>query len=234
MLLAVTSAPNGLAQDSVRRLWVQVVDSATGRPLKNVLETTAATDSPEVFLSYYRTDSTGRVAYSVPRGLPLILYLSCPMTRIDFPHRGRVIFSRVMRADSTADTPLTVPLTIDSTNCAEPPVATRIGKFRGHYTTGFESNGFSSCLPFEDLSHTAYALLPSDAAVEIDSSAIESFRRLSKHRGHGDRYYTTYYVRWSGTLTGPGRYGHMGMGTYELHITHVADVRTPRPGDCDR
>ena len=40
------------------------------------------------------------------------------------------------------------------------------------------------------------------------------------------------FVRWTGTLVGPGTYGHMGMSPFEFNVDSVLKVRAPRKGDC--
>lgn len=47
-----------------------------------------------------------------------------------------------------------------------------------------------------------------------------------------DPYYPKYYVRWRATVTGPGSYGHMGVGMYKMRVERVLEAREPGENDC--
>lgn len=39
------------------------------------------------------------------------------------------------------------------------------------------------------------------------------------------------YVEWSGVLSGPGSYGHLGMSLYEMRVETVHDIGMSQPSD---
>ncbi len=101
------------------------------------------------------------------------------------------------------------------------------------YISGFEASVFYPCdgLPaeaseFAGQPHIIWVentqLGASDWAIAIAGSIFERTRDVD-----------ALYVDWSGTLRGPGNYGHFGLGFYEFNATEVHDTRIAKPDDCE-
>lgn len=108
------------------------------------------------------------------------------------------------------------------------------GVFRGYYTPGFESSEFVPCstdawfIPDDSLS--VYPFDARNAWVTWDAAAV---RRLKWPEVARDKYGNSkYYVRWRGTVVGPGRYGHLGVSPFEFRVDTVFELRAPRRKDC--
>jgi hypothetical protein len=113
------------------------------------------------------------------------------------------------------------------------PVTTFSRVFTGHYTPGFESSEFIPC-------PTDSRLLPSDSLRGPDTWRawvvwrhpsqwqVVAWPQVDRNLFGNPRY----FVRWHGTVEGPGRYGHMGGAAFQLQVDTILEVREPRPGDC--
>lgn len=42
----------------------------------------------------------------------------------------------------------------------------------------------------------------------------------------------TYFARFRGTVSGPSRYGHMGMSAFQLEVDSILELRRPTAADC--
>jgi hypothetical protein len=124
--------------------------------------------------------------------------------------------------------------TVSTVGCDHRPVRRVTGVFRGHYTPGFESSEFVPCAA------DAW-FIPGDS---LDSYRIDARRAWATWRPGDanklkwpavpldDHGYPRYYVRWRGTVVGPGNYGHMGISPFEFLVDTVVEIRAPGPRDC--
>lgn len=222
-LLLGTTSRGGAAQQpagvpALATVRVQVVDSATGTPIPQ------AGVQADGWSGIARTDSAGRFRMT---GVPLAseLRVRCPTRRRP---AGRVVYRQPLRLPSAADTQ--VVLRIRAAACAEPPIRSVRVELRGHYTSGFETSNFRPCggLPPEAASYDA----DSEAAWVEFADSVRG-RALNWPTFPDTVYYPTVYVRWRGTLTGPGAYGHMGAATYKFLVDEILAVRRPGAHDCE-
>jgi len=93
--------------------------------------------------------------------------------------------------------------------------AERTGVFSGRYTIGFETSEFIPCGKEVRWWLTG------------NLSAINAM--LSPSSGGGMQ---TVFIRVTGRLSPPGRYGHLGAYKRELTVDRVLRARAPRPSDC--
>ena len=105
---------------------------------------------------------------------------------------------------------------VDGEACDLRPLYEISGVFVGHWRSGFEESEFVPC-----------GVGPA-AWVDLAPGVAEGVRWP---RG-GDKYYPRYFVRFRGTLEGPGRYGHMGAASHHILISKILEVREPARGDC--
>jgi hypothetical protein len=108
------------------------------------------------------------------------------------------------------------------------------GIFQGHYTPGFESSDFVPCsadgwfIPGDSLE--AYKYDARRAWVTWPQSVGDGVKWPDAPR---DSYGNPrYYVRWRGTVVGPGHYGHMGVSPFEFVVDAVLELRPPTAKDC--
>ena len=119
--------------------------------------------------------------------------------------------------------------------CDPRPLRRVEGTFRGYYTPGFESSAFIPCatdawfVPSDSLRTTPYDERRAWAWLQ-QSSLPEAYEWPPAPKD--DFGNPTYYVQWSGTVVGPGHYGHMGISPFELQVDSVHVLRAPRRGDC--
>ena len=125
--------------------------------------------------------------------------------------------------------------TTRSTVCCDGrPVRRVTGEWRGYYTFGFESSDFVPCTadrwtvasdsiaPNQGV--TAWVTLSDRAAQHFDAPPV----------AETPPGYPRYFVRWRGTVTGPDRYGHMGLADFEIEVDKILEIRAPGPNDCTR
>jgi hypothetical protein len=175
------------------------------------------------------TDSTGafqfqRVAYGKHT-----LHISCPVSRRTL---GREFASREIEVGSTADT--TVEIAMTPLECAEPMIETMRGTFEGVYTTGFDGEWFRPCTAFRRPVGDAYDLRDPLAWVSFDEGAARDPRLAKLLTRWPAEEPVEFFVRWSGTLTGPGSYGTRGAATHVLFAQRILEIRRAAPGDCKR
>ena len=199
-----------------------VRDSASGRPL------VGAFVAAQLMLGRARTDSRGHFALSQVTPGVQQFELNCPSRTL----LGRQLLAKRVRVP--AHDSAIVDLRVDSSLCDEPPYREVKGEFRGFYSTGFEHSAFSVC------ADTALGIPPRPARagdddgwsemtawVSFTDQGLADWRRFQaspaadsaeavERRGFGARY-----VRWHGTLTGPGSFGHMGVSDYQIIVDRV-------------
>lgn len=145
---------------------------------------------------------------------------------------------QVMQVSLYPDTlagPVTVA--IDTASCDTRPVRRERRTLSGHYSSGFENSSFVPC-PSDSW------LLPSDttsrggplgarAWVEWDRSSDSTpGRPATWPRAREFPHDVDAFVRWTGTLIGPGGFGHFSGSPFAFHVDSIVEVRAPRKGDC--
>jgi hypothetical protein len=221
--LILVSARGGAQQTLVpvsatATVRVRVVDSTSGKPV------TSAGVQANNWNGLARTNDSGEVTMrDVPRRTDLLI--RCPTRRW---MAGRIVRRQPLSLATVQDTLIVVPL--GESECLEPPIRSVRGEFRGHYTVGFESSDFRPCggLPAE-----VKAFDEQWGAAWVRFSPKLDLSRTKWPQFADTVHYPTVYVRWTGTLTGPSSYGHMGVATYELLVDRLLEVRHTRPSDCE-
>lgn len=203
-----------------------VLDSASRRPIVG-----ARVDAMPGQAHWAITDSAGRFRVDDLEFDEVDFDVYCPsQTQL-----GKLLVGRHMA--TPAGSRKTLRLLVDGRRCVEPPRRSIAGTFRGHYRTGFEESGFRMC---------------ADSASGIRASRGEPggfgeeriwvrFSPAAERRpfpwpavsGGGRGRIRNVYVRWAGTLTGPGRFGHFAMSPYEIVVDSVLYVSpNARESDC--
>lgn len=201
-----------------------VTDSVSGAPV--IGARAAALESGR--FGRVSTDSAGRyVLDHVPAGT-WVVQLHCPSRTL----LGRNLARRTVTVPARGDVVLDVR--VPPGGCFEPDSSSRTGIFSGHYTAGFESSGFVPC---HDASRgLADGLLPGQHLFEpsawVTMSSTEQRQRIRWPKVRAGEAYPRFFVRLHGTLSGPGKYGHMGVSSHGLAVDSVIQVRRPRSGDC--
>jgi hypothetical protein len=164
---------------------------------------------------------------------------SLPLERIQISIQCQTIgiMNKGLVYDSIAFTQPTVvrrDWVVDRAGCDPRPLRRVTGVFRGHYTPGFESSEFVPCaadawfLPGDSLN--VYRIDMRNAWADWPTRADRKVKWPDAPR---DSYGNPrFYVRWRGTVEGPGNYGHMGVSAFGFNVDSVLDVRAPRPTDC--
>lgn len=195
-----------------------IIDSASGRPLVHATWYMAG----KVGIGW--TDGSGRyLAFDAPVG-DVDFVVNCPVSR---GLLGKTLFTRRLRIGPATDT--TVNFRVDASHCRDLPVTTRHVELTGLYTSGFETSMLELCEPLVQPDSSAYR--PA-GVVWVDYA--DSVRNLpaAKWPPPDEGGYVRAFVRVGGDLTGPGAYGHLGVGSYQLKVTDVIEVRAPSDRDC--
>jgi len=123
---------------------------------------------------------------------------------------------------------------VSPAGCDLRPVRRVTGIFRGRYTPGFEASEFVPCkadawfIPTDSL-----ATYPYDAKNAWVTWSTFRNPELKWPPAPKDEYGNpVYYVRWRGTVVGPGRYGHMGVAPFQFFVDSVFELRASRKKDC--
>ena len=131
-------------------------------------------------------------------------------------------------------TPLRRDWRVSTARCDPRPLRRITGEFRGYYTVGFENSEFRPC--WSDA-----WFLPADSLVVIPIDLRMAWVTWPKRASGAMKWpdvprdqfgYRRYFVRWRGTVVGPGIYGHMGIAPFEFTVDTVLDVRRPAERDC--
>ena len=200
-------------------VYGRIIDSVSGSPIPGVR---------------MRVDSMIGIPGSDKEGWYLLFGQRPGLRHVSFycPSQRRINWRKVAErvVDINPHTDSLVNFQITLAGCNEPPVHTWTAEFRGHYTFGFESSDFRPCEgKLERLTGTVYDGDPQ--WVWVESFAPDAVKEVKWPKGN-DPYYPNYYVRWRATVTGPGSYGHMGVGMYQMRVERVLEVRDPRDNDC--
>jgi len=122
-------------------------------------------------------------------------------------------------------------------HCMEPTPHRMRRRFAGLYASGFETSNFLPCegIPAEAAyytwPHSYWVEMPSAVRNALDRAAppeLESTPRIPRFP-IGIR---KAYVEWLATETGPGLYGHMGNGLYQLDVETLYRVSASPPASC--
>lgn len=222
-------------QDGLAVLEVSVIDAATGRPLPSAEECIEPRISA---LTRSRTrrcmdvDTAGRYRFDqLPMGT-LPIQVSCWEISTGFTGFHRLETDTVVITESS---PVRRDWVVPAEGCDRRERRTVSDTFSGHYTAGFEESKFVPCpadawfLPSDSLD--GYATDARDAWVNFGDDKISRVIR-STDVPVNQRGYRRWFVRWRGTIQGPGRYGHLGGSAFELVVDSVLEVRAPTPDDC--
>jgi hypothetical protein len=120
---------------------------------------------------------------------------------------------------------------VDASTCDARPIRQAYGIFRGHYASGFEMSAFRPCAAdsWARASDTLKRTDPVHAWVTWDSGA----RRVPLPPIAPDSFgVVSHFVRWRGTVEGPGHYGHMGISPFAFRVDSILESRAPGPNDC--
>ena len=216
----VSQKPPWLKEPYLRpAIYGKVYDSTTGAPSPKV----PIVVTGQVGVAF--SDSAGwYLRFDVPVGRRELQF-RCPTQRRWW---GRVVATRVVWV--TAHTDSVVDFHVPISQCVEPPVTTIEGEWAGHYEYGFETSLFTPCHELPDLDGTAYE--GEKRWIWVDRVPADTNGHAVKWPDPGGQPYPTVFVRWRGRLTGPGAYGHLGLGMYQLSVTQLLEVRRPGQSDC--
>lgn len=122
---------------------------------------------------------------------------------------------------------------IDLSRCESHPESVRRVRLRGMNASGFEESGFYPCdgMPNETAEYAGI-----DPSIWVETSELSAWDQAKGGLVglvRRTRNVSVSYVDWSGTLHGPGIYGHMGVGMYEFRPNEVHDISIIKPDDCE-
>jgi hypothetical protein len=115
-----------------------------------------------------------------------------------------------------------------------PGFRTETRVFSGYYTPGFESSKFVPC------ANDTWVLTSDSLSKHFwEPSAWVTWSKKVKgtftwpRDVRPDEYGNpTFFVRWYGSMTGPGRYGHMGVSDFLFKVDSVLAIEMPRKESC--
>lgn len=171
------------------------------------------------------TDAAGRFRLDLVEPGAITFDVNCPSRTMLGPRFASV----PARADTGRTT--TAVVRGDRALCAEPDSGARRVTLRGVYTAGFEESRFVPC----ETAGPVFAALWGPVHLRHAWVALARRPRGGPSWPAPDTTsgrYPRWYVEWRGTLTGPGRFGHMGVASYELTVDTVTVVRAVVPPDC--
>ncbi len=127
---------------------------------------------------------------------------------------------------------------VDATGCDQRIERRTRGTFTGYWEVGFEHMQFTPC------PQTAWYIVSDTAKVDADSRTAwlmlrdkemtaDATRRWPKPRIIKSEWnYPQYFIRWKGTIVGPGEHGHFGVSAFLAEVDSLLEIRTPAAGDC--
>jgi hypothetical protein len=199
----------------------RIVDLESGEPIAGALVSASGS------AGRVRTDTNGVFKFQPVRVGQVTVGVRCPSRT---PLGGPLYDTTVTLV--WPQQPAVLSIRADRSLCAEPEFGRRQVTVRGLYSAGFEQSEFVPCAD----TGVAFAMLwgPGQlrrAWVESVHAGVQEFRWPAPDAS-GEPDYPYWYVEWSGTLVGPGWFGHMGGSPYELDITSITVVRPEPPDDC--
>ena len=156
-------------------------------------------------------DTGGRFHLDTLIPKSLILIFSCATSRFFGKELGRRVLDSSM---VLASAPV---FSFDATGCDQRPFDVTRTVFFGHYSYGFEEGRFTSCVDSGRIAWVEFTHEPNGAAWPAPTTTGGS---------------SEVFVRWHGTMIGPGSYGHLGIAAYLLQVDSVIEVRKPSRADC--
>ena len=200
-----------------------VRDSATASPLVGAKVAALRGQYGRV-----ETDAAGRYSLDRLEWPEVELELNCPSRTL----LGKRLLTRTIRLQ--ANSSVQVDLVVDRTLCDEPPFKKVTGEFRGAYSAGFEESSFQICAD-------STLGLPPAHPQDIGRSSITAWVEYTPRAQNQTVKWPTrdkladnplVYVRWQGTLSGPGTYGHMGVSKYLFQVDTIVHVSPWSGGGC--
>lgn len=168
------------------------------------------------------TDRSGRSQWQ--ESIPVVgsIDIRCPALRAE---TGRKIKS-ITYALTGHQTE--VSATINAAECVEPPEKSTTGNYKGIFHKYYDHGAFVPCdgLPAD----AGFYGTSKSAWVNFSASTAGEFQDLSPtYPGAAEN---GLYVEWTGALTGPGAYGHLGFSAYKFDVSHIDKVSKEPPGSC--
>ncbi len=200
-------------------VYGRVVDSIHGTPVGGLGIQSYA------MLGAAFTDSAGWFVLSGLNPGAVTIFFRCPTER-------RLLFARRFGAQelsiaSTTDTNVTFHVPMHQ--CVEPPIAESTGTFVGTYEAEFERFEFFPCRPFPTFPGTAYEGLAPRISVSLSERLRETGVAWPET---GDLRTRSYFVRWHGTISGPGGYGHLSQSLYGLVVDSIISIESGTNAKC--
>ena len=97
--------------------------------------------------------------------------------------------------------------------------------YSGYYDFGFELAAFSPC----NVAETWWVASGEPSAFQpLTDFVTRNYAEFHTGKSRGGRV----FVRWRGTPSPDGRYGHWGTYAREFRVIQVLEVRWPMPDDC--
>ena len=201
------------------KLRVQVLDSATGRPLLRTwtYQWRRGPDGRSLWVGSSRADMRNGVL-ELDRVSGSYAQVLC--ARSDGLYGGHELTTIDSTQLAAADRD-SLTLRINSADCDRREVRTEYATWTGHYRSGIEESRLRLC---------------GDSVRKIWVEYMPGFW----NRPHvlwppgNDRYYPEYFVQFRGALVGPFFFGHFGGSPYQLTVDSIFFVREPARGDCKR
>jgi hypothetical protein len=220
VLVILPNAAGAQAAQSQRHLLrVTVLDSSSGAPVVRAFG--------KMRRSFTYGTPVGELLISADTVATDTLSVFCePKPETQYPVVRVPVSELLTRGD-----PLIVR--IDAAACDQRPLVAISGEFRGYWERGFEHSGFVPCSgTVSGLTPALRALLGRESWIWVERSADAT--RAPGVQG-GSRTVdgiARSYVRWVGSLEGPGRYGHGGAGRYLFRVRAVLEVARDAPHSC--
>jgi hypothetical protein len=124
----------------------------------------------------------------------------------------------------------TFDINVDMRNCIDPEITTVRVRTRGVWSVGFEDGFFTPCQPFTQIPTGAYRDWSHMAYLTFSGPGIDppgGWPDVKPTNG-----YYKFFVVADADLIGPGSYGHLGMATFLLKVTHIVSAKAASKTAC--
>lgn len=227
----VVVLPGGAYPQQTRHLFGSAVDSASGAALQRSWVCASIRTGIASSLSRCSAiDDQGRYSLDSLPMESVEITLACDQVR----GFGKRLATDTLRPGTSNE--VLRDWVASTAGCDRRPIRKLSGIFGGHYTPGFESSEFIPCasdgwfLLSDSLDTYSYdarrAWVTWPPSAPTDS--LLTWPEVPADAWGNPRY----YVRWRGTVVGPGRYGHMGVSPFEFMVDSVLEVSVPARNDC--